>query len=120
MTMAAPKYGQAHRSVRAQLMSVLKPGTPCEQVVRGKRCGLPMWPGVHPLDLGHAPGGGYIGIVHASCNRAAGQAASAASRGRTCKGCRRKYMPSLKRQKYCPACRALTTMAPERSAGRAW
>ena len=117
--MTAPRYNGTHPKIRAQLMAVLKPGTPCEQVVKGKRCGLPMWPGVQALDLGHDGNGGYIGIVHASCNRAAGQATGASNRGRTCKGCRRKYRPILRRQKYCPACRSLTVDTGT-STGRKW
>ena len=115
--MSSPKYGASHQAIRVQLLAVLKPGTPCEQVVGGKRCGLPMWPRAEALDLGHDDRGGYVGIVHASCNRSAGQATGARNRGRTCKGCRRRFMPSLRRQKYCPDCRALTTMA---TSGRRW
>ena len=44
-------------------MAVLKPGTLCRQVVNGRVCGKPMWPGIQELHLGHDVHGGYIGMV---------------------------------------------------------
>ena len=117
--MTAPKYRGTHPAIRAQLMAVLKPGTPCEQVVKGKRCGLPMWPGAQALDLGHDDHGGYIGMVHASCNRAAGQATGVRNRGRKCRRCGKRYRPISRRQKYCsPGC--ALTVDTGTSSGREW
>ena len=69
--MAARKYQGRHPKYRAYLMRRLVPGTPCPQVVQGIVCGQPMY-ATQELDLGHDDNGGYIGLVHARCNRQAG------------------------------------------------
>ena len=69
--MAAPRYRRAHQQLRAKLLALLIPGTPCPQPVNGIVCGQPMLPGQR-LELGHDDFGGYIGLVHASCNHRAG------------------------------------------------
>jgi hypothetical protein len=61
-------YGSAHRNLKKRLLADLRrrPGQPCE------RCGYPMTVEME-LHLDHAPGGGYLGLSHASCNMRAGQ-----------------------------------------------
>ena len=119
--MAALKYRGQHPQLRAQLLAVLKPGTPCRQIVRGKICGQPMWPGIQELHLGHDDHGGYIGIVHARCNEQAGAINSNRGRGRTCRRCKQKFTPTRRRQSRCATCRQLTTTPVTVTAGgRAW
>lgn len=69
--MAARKYQGRHPKLRIILLRHLVPGTPCPQVVNGKICGQPMYP-TQALDLGHDPRGGWLGLVHARCNRQEG------------------------------------------------
>jgi hypothetical protein len=70
-----------HKTLRKRLLAQLarSPGQPCA------RCGLPMWPSQR-LDLDHTDDrSGYLGLSHATCNRRAGQAKTAAinrARGR--------------------------------------
>ena len=75
--MAALKYRGRHPKLRERLMRDLRrrPGQPCPQVVAGVVCGQPMYR-EQALDLGHDDKGGYIGLVHARCNRQAGAIAS--------------------------------------------
>jgi hypothetical protein len=75
-------YGSGHQKLRAALLAVLSPGTPCPQRFGdGTTCGEPMWPG-QDLHLGHTDDrAGYIGLVHAACNlRRAAEVANAARR----------------------------------------
>ena len=86
-------YGHSHKQLRAAMMSVLKPGTPC------RRCGQSMWPGQEPLDLGH-PTDGFAGfaIEHRSCNRRAG--AINANRSRSGMSSRRGQSPKSYRRRW--------------------
>lgn len=68
------RYGRAHRAIRRRLAADAV-GTPCV------RCGVPIVPG-DELDLDHTDDGrGYLGMAHASCNRAAGARKANALRG---------------------------------------
>jgi hypothetical protein len=71
-------YGWHHQRLRAALLQILIPGTPCP------RCHKPMWPGLQALDLGHVDGDKtrYTGLEHARCNRRAGAAYGNRLRGR--------------------------------------
>jgi hypothetical protein len=70
--MASPLYRTAHQRLRDYLLARLVPGAPCPQVFAdGTVCGKPMYR-TQPLDLGHNSTGGYLGIVHAACNRREG------------------------------------------------
>ena len=70
--MAALKYRTRHQKLRVIELRRLRPGIDvCRQVVAGVVCGQPMYREL-ALDLGHDDKGGYIGLVHARCNRQAG------------------------------------------------
>ena len=74
--MARRRYGYRHQQIRRAL---LEGAFGCACV----HCGRVMLPG-QPLDLDHsADGGGYRGIVHASCNRSEGARRGNAARRRT-------------------------------------
>ena len=74
--MAALKYRTRHQKLRVIELRRLRPGIDvCRQVVAGVVCGQPMYR-EQALDLGHDDKGGYIGLVHARCNRQAGAIAS--------------------------------------------
>lgn len=61
-------YGWEHQKVRAEYMDALRDGDPCA------RCQEPMRVS-EPVDLDHAADGGYLGLSHRACNRAAHAAA---------------------------------------------
>lgn len=67
----AVRYGSAHKARRAMMIPNAI-GQNCP------RCNLPMGAD-EPLDLDHGddPGGPYLGVTHAACNRRAGQAIGA-------------------------------------------
>ena len=69
--MASPKYHYRHQQLRKRLLRRHRPGDPCPQVVAGVVCGQPMYV-EQGLDLGHDDRGGWLGLVHARCNRQAG------------------------------------------------
>ena len=74
--MAKRIYQGYHPKRRAWELRHLRSGIDiCKQVVAGVMCGLPMYR-EQDLDLGHDDQGGYIGLVHARCNRQAGAIAS--------------------------------------------
>ena len=74
--MAKPQYQGKHPKLRAYLLRRLRPGIDtCPQVVNGIVCGQPMYV-EQGLDLGHDDRGGWLGLVHARCNRQAGAIAS--------------------------------------------
>ena len=127
---AAIRYGTRHQKRRQRDLARLRPGTPCPQIFPdGSTCGQPMHPG-QPLDLGHAPGGGYLGLVHAACNRSAGSQLLAISQGKTlrrrrCEHCGRPYKATRKQQRTCgaAACIAAIRRQPTLTvtiSGRPW
>ena len=60
-------YGATHNRLRAELVASYHPLDPCP------RCDEPLGPDPSLLDLDHtADRRGYLGLSHASCNRAAG------------------------------------------------
>ena len=119
--MAAARYGRTHQRALAEYRRVFKPGQLCPQVfLDGTVCRKPIW---HVMDaqLGHAPWGGYLGLVHKECNLRDGAQRGNAQRGRTCRKCRRKFRPARRRQALCGECKGLVTQPRETvSAGRPW
>jgi len=113
--MAKPQYRGKHPKLRAQLMRQFVDGQPCLQPFNdGTICGQPMYRS-QPLHLGHAEGGGWIGLVHAVCNdRAAAQKANA-QRTRACKKCKQQFKPGKPKQHLCEHCQPTPI-----TSGRPW
>ena len=129
---AAIRYGQRHQKLRARLLASFIPGTICRQAFPdGTTCGKPMLAD-QELDLGHAPGGGWIGLVHAACNRSAGSQALALAQGKTlrrrrCEHCGQPYKASRRDQRTCGAAACIAAIRrgrqlvlPLASSGRPW
>ena len=109
---AAIRYGTRHQKRRQRDLARLRPGTPCPQIFHdGTICGQPMWPATQQLQLGHAPSGGYLGMVHAACNERDGAERKALAEGKTlrrrrCEHCGQPYRATRREQRTCgqPAC----------------
>ena len=118
--MAKARYGTRHQALRARLLRTLVPGSPCLQpFADGTICGKPM-DKTQRLHLGHDDNGGYIGLVHASCNDRAAQQKAALLRWRTCRNCGGPYQSATLGTTLCPRCDPGGPRPPEPSPGRAW
>jgi hypothetical protein len=125
---AAIRYASHHQNLRKREMARFVPGTPCPQVFYdGTICGQPMFPGQR-LHLGHAPGGGYLGLVHAFCNERDGSQRKALAEGkqlrsRDCPVCKRPFKASRKNQRTCGMAACIMAAKRQQPAvvnGRPW
>lgn len=82
--MVSDRYGAEHRRLRRALVPAAA-GRPCV------RCGQPIRPG-DLVDLDHDEHGGYLGVAHRRCNRAAAARKTNRARAAALRGQQRKVM----------------------------